>query len=295
MVEDRTWTSVLADVVIHAALVVAALSCVLPLVNTVAVSLSDRAAAVGGLVKLWPVNFTTFNYEYIMGENQFIRSFMVSVARAWLGTIVNLFIVIITAYPLAIAEDFPGKQFYRLLLILAMLFSGGMIPTYLAIRRLGLLDTFWVLILPGAVAVWSIIIMTNFYRGLPVELFEAATIDGASHWQILFKIFVPLSKPALATLGLFAAVGHWTAWFDAMIYMTSLRFYPLQTYLRSLVLLLQQYQKSNQTMSPKEMAKLSERSMRAARVVLATLPILAVYPLLQRYFVKRLTLGSVKG
>lgn len=293
MVEERTLGNKIFDVFNHVLLVFLSIACLLPMVHMLAVSLSSSAASLGNLVKLWPVDFTTYNYVRIINNGQFQRSLTISVLRVLLGTTINLLIISITAYPIAIQEEFWGKQFFKWLLIFAMLFSGGLIPTYLAIRSLGLLDKIWVLVLPGAVATWSIILMTNFYRRLPIEISEAATIDGASHWQILFRIYLPLSVPVLATLTLFSAVGHWNSWFDGLIYMKTPDKYPLQTYLQTTIIA---RDFSNLLTVDKEtIERLSERSLRAAQIFLATIPILLVYPFLQRYFVTGLTLGSVKG
>ena len=157
---------------------------------------------------------------------------------------------------------------------------------------MGLLDSIWVLILPGAVTMWDIIIMMNFFRGLPPELSEAATVDGASHWDILWRIYVPLSAPALATITLFATVMHWNSWFDGLVFMKSPSNYPLQTYLQTTIL---GRDFSELIRDPLAFAMLSERSVKSAQIILAMIPVLAIYPFLQRYFVKGLTLGSIKG
>jgi putative aldouronate transport system permease protein len=194
---------------------------------------------------------------------------------------------------LAIKEKFPGKEVFKWLLIFSMLFSGGLIPWYLALRSLGLINSLWGLILPHAVSPWNIIIALNFFRGLPAELAESAEIDGASHWDVLLRIFLPLSLPMLATITLFTAVWHWNAWFDGLVLMTSVTRYPLQTYLQTQLLQLTSMQMGLQ--ADYELFKwLSARSLRAAQIVVATLPILLLYPLLQRYFIHGLTLGSVK-
>jgi putative aldouronate transport system permease protein len=173
-----------------------------------------------------------------------------------------------------------------------MLFNGGLIPLYLAIRSLGMIDTIWALILPGAVQVFYIIVMVNFFRGLPEELSEAAIIDGANHWDILFRIFIPLSMPAITTIVLFTAVDHWNAWFDAMIYMTKPNLWPMQTYLQS-ILMGSNFQ--NLMANPKTVAMISQGGLRSAHIVLTTLPILLLYPFVQRYFISGLTLGAIKG
>jgi putative aldouronate transport system permease protein len=292
MIQDRTVGSKVFDVFNNILLVFLGLICVLPFIHLVAVSVSDRAATLGNLVTFWPINFTTLNYSKIMEDLPFRRAFLISVVRVLLGTTLNLLIVALTAYPLSIADNFLGKGLFKWVLIFAMLFSGGLIPWYLAIRSLGLLNSIWALILPGMVQMWNIIIMLNFFRGLPVELSEAATVDGANHWDILFRIYVPLSLPALATVTLFAAVGHWNSWFDGLVVMRTPDNYPLQSYLQTTIM---GRMTQDLIRDPEAFAKLSERSMRAAQIIIATVPILMVYPFLQRYFVHGLTLGSVKG
>jgi len=292
MIEERSWSSVVFDVLNHLFLTLLGLACLLPLIHVFALSLSNRSATLGNLVTLWPVNFTTFNYERIFATTGFKLAFVISLQRVVLGVGLNMLITVLTAYPLALAERLPGRGLYRWLLIFAMLFSAGLIPWYLAIRSLGLLDSLWALVLPSAVQTWHIIIMVNFFRGLPSELAEAATVDGASHWQILFQIYLPLSLPALATLTLFAAVWHWNSWFDGLVLMSNPKRYPLQTYLQTTIL---GRDFTELIRDPEAFAKLSERSVKAAQLFLAMIPILMIYPFLQRYFVSGLTLGSVKG
>lgn len=292
MIEDRTLGSVIFDVFNAIILGLLALACLFPIVHVLALSFSDRAATLGNLVTLWPVNFTTYNYYRILIGADFRRAFSISIQRVLMGVSLSMLITLLTAYPLSLSERLPGRGFFKWLLIFAMLFSGGLIPTYLAYRSLGLLDRIWVLVLPGAVDMWNIIIMTNFFRGLLPELSEAATVDGASHWDILWRIYVPLSAPAIATIILFTTVMHWNSWFDGLVYMKSPSNYPLQTYLQTTIL---GRDFTRLIQDPLALAKLSERSVRSAQIILAMLPVLAIYPFLQRYFVTGLTLGSVKG
>lgn len=292
MVQDRTLGSRIFDVCNYLFLGILGFLCLFPLVHILAVSLSDRAATTANLVTFWPINFTTLNYQKIVDDGQFMRSFGISVIRVLAGTTINMLVIVLTAYPLSLSTSFRGKNIFRWALLFAMLFQGGLIPWYLAIRSLNMLNTIWALILPGMVQVFYIIVMVNFFRQLPQELAEAATVDGASHWSILFGIFLPLSLPALATLTLFCAVDHWNAWFDALVVMKTPRNYPLQTYLQ-ITIVANDF--SRLLTNPKMAAQLSPRSMRAAQIFFATVPILFIYPFLQRYFVTGLTLGSVKG
>jgi putative aldouronate transport system permease protein len=282
----------LFDIANYLLLAALAALCLFPFVHVVAISLSNRGAVMGGLVGIWPVGFTTANYQQVMQDPQFITSFGNSVLRLLLGTTINLLIIVLTAYPLALESGFRGKQVFKWMLIVALLFNGGLIPLYLVIRNLQMLNTIWALVLPSAVQVFYVIVMMNFFRGLPRELSEAALMDGASHWTILFRIFIPLSIPGLLTLGLFCAIFHWNSWFDGMVFITQSKNHPLQTYLRTFIVGGNMTEFRN---DPRLIAELSNESLRGAQIVIATLPILLVYPFLQKHFVTGLTLGSVKG
>lgn len=271
-----------------------ALICLLPLVNVLAVSFSSSNAAAAGYVKLWPVEFTTSSYEYALYKPQFLRAFGVSVRRVGLGYLINMAVVILTAYPLSKEKGgFRARSVYAWAFIITMMFSGGLVPTYMTIRSLGLLDSIWALVLPGAVPVFNVVLMMNFFRSIPKEIEEAAFIDGASHFTTLVKIYLPLSLPSLATISLFVLVNHWNSWFDGIIYMNHTYNYPLQSYLRTIII-----SPDLQSMTSSEelvMSEISERTYKAAQIFLAAVPILCVYPFLQRYFMSGLTMGSVKG
>jgi putative aldouronate transport system permease protein len=178
------------------------------------------------------------------------------------------------------------------IVLIAMLFNGGLIPWWMVIRNLGLLNSLWALVLPGALPIWNVILLMNFFRGIPKELEEAAIIDGASYWGTLYYVFLPLSVPALATLTLFAAVFHWNAWFDGMVLIMDNSKYPIMTFLRTVVV---DMNLQILTVNMEDIYNLSDRSIRAANIVVATVPILIVYPFLQRYFIHGIRLGAVKG
>ncbi|HZK26376.1 MAG TPA: carbohydrate ABC transporter permease [Thermoclostridium sp.] len=274
----------------------AAFACLLPLLNVLAVSFSSSAAAAAGYVKLWPVDFTLSSYKYALSKSEFIRSFWVSIRRVMLGYVVNMIMTISVAYPLSKEkETFRARNVYAWYFIITMMFSGGLIPTFMTVKSLGLLDSLWALVLPGAVPIFNVILLMNFFRGVPKEIEEAAYIDGATHWTTLFKIYLPLSLPSLATISLFVLVGHWNGWFDGMIYMNRPKNWPLQTYLRTILINpdISNYQTSSEELAG--MREVSERTFKAAQVFLAAAPILAVYPFLQKYFMKGLVVGSVKG
>jgi putative aldouronate transport system permease protein len=268
--------------------------CLVPFIHIVALSLSDNAAVAGGLVKLWPVRFTAEPYLYVLDRDAFWHAFMITLKRAAIGTSLNLLLVILLAYPLSKdREKLRTRSLYVWFFFFTMLFSGGLIPSYILIKELGIMDTLWALILPGAVSVFNLILMLNFFRQVPEELEDAANIDGAGHWRTLWQIYVPVSTPAIATITLFCLVGHWNAWFDGLIYMRNAVNYPLQSYLQTVVV-----EFNFQTMSASEaerLAKLNNRSVKSAQMIVAAIPILLVYPFLQRYFVSGIKLGSVKG
>jgi len=275
---------------------IAALACILPMIHVLAVSLSSRSAVAAGVVKLWPVDFTLMSYKYVINKPEFSRSLLVSVKRVLLGLLVNMFLTIITAYPLSKDDhQFPYRTILVWYFVFTMLFGGGLIPFYMTVKFTGLIDTIWALIIPGALPVYNVILLLNFFRSLPKELEEAALVDGASHWTILWKIYVPLSLPALATLTLFTAVGHWNSWFDGLIFMNRPGNYPLQSYLQTIVV--QQTITPGSTLATEDWKLLqivSDRTVKTAQIFLGALPILIVYPFLQKYFMKGIVLGSLK-
>jgi len=279
-------------------LITLAIVCLLPLVNVFAISLSSSSAATAGAVKLWPVDFTLSSYKYALSKAEFVTSLFVSLKRVLLGTVISLLVVIISAYPLSKERaEFPMRTVYVWFFFITMLFSGGLIPTYMVIRNYHLLDTVWALVLPGAVAVFNIVLLLNFFRGTPKEIQEAAFVDGASHWRMLWSIMVPISMPALATILLFTCVGQWNSWFDGLIYMNSPANYPLQTYLQTLVMSTELFTEAGNLTAEdmKALAEISDRTTKASQIFLAALPVLILYPFLQKYFMKGIVLGSVKG
>ncbi|WP_312029649.1 carbohydrate ABC transporter permease [Paenibacillus sedimenti] len=275
-------------------LILVSLICVLPLIHIIAVSFSSSTAAATGQVKLWPVDFTLASYNYTASRAAFWQSMLVSLKRIAIGTPLNLLLTILVAYPLSKSTgSFRLRVVYAWIFFMTMLFHGGLIPWYSTIKQYNLLDTIWALVLPGAVPVFSVVLLLNFFREVPKELEEAAFIDGASHWTTLWNIYVPVSKPALATLALFSMVDHWNSWFDGLLLMGDPRHYPLQSYIQTIVI-----QQNLSNMSRDEalnLALISDRTLKASQIFLGSLPIIAAYPFLQKYFVKGIVLGSVKG
>lgn len=287
---DRIWKLVCYFFVILGAVI-----CLLPIVHTLALSLSDRASATAGKVSLWPVNFTTAAYRAILKDEQFFVSFKNSVLRAAIGVPINVLFCILMGYPLSkTTHQFRARNRYMWFLLFTMLFSGGMIPSYLLISKLGLMNSIWSLILPSAVPVYNVILLMNYFKSLPQELEEAAMIDGAGPMRIMWKIFVPLALPCIATVALFSFVGHWNAWFDAAIYIGDQSKIPLQTYIQQLVVNMN----VNSSLSYEEQMQLAEvsgKAFNAAKVFVTMIPLLVVYPFAQKHFVKGIVLGAVKG
>ncbi|KOP67348.1 ABC transporter permease [Bacillus sp. FJAT-18019] len=268
---------------------------IIPFVHLLSISLSSNTAAMAGEVKLWPVDFTWDAYVYLGEKVEFFRSLVVSVERVVLGSVVNMLLIFITAFPLSKSNDqFRFRTVYVWIFAVTMFFGGGLIPTYIIVKDTGLLDSIWALILPGALNVWNMVLMLNFFRSIPKELDEAATIDGAGHWRVLWQIYLPISLPSIATIGLFTIVGHWNAWFDGILYLNSPDKYPLQTYLSTLIMSLNAQMSSMSVEQLKVMENLSEKTIRMAQIFMGALPIMVVYPFLQKYFVKGMTVGSVK-
>lgn len=270
------------------------LATLFPFVNLVAKSLSSDAAVVSGAVTFWPVDFQTGTYQYVLGNKQFINSFLVTIFVTILGTITGLIMTVITAYPLS-KPRLRGRKTLLIIFVFTMLFNGGLIPTYLVIQNLNLLNKIWVLILPAMINVFNLLIMKNYFESLPESIEESAKIDGASNITILLKIILPLSKPVLATIALFFAVAHWNSYFSAMIYITKPELKPLQLYLKELVASTADVLKQAGYVDAEGLLNATPEAVQAAAIVTATLPILLVYPFLQKYFVKGVLIGSVKG
>lgn len=269
------------------------LLCILPIIHILAVSFSSMAPASSNMVTFWPIGFTTDAYVKTFGNSNFINSLWVSVNRTILATIIGIVIMLITAFPLSKEDtNFKGRSWYTWFFVFTILFSGGLIPSYILVQKLGLMNTIWALILPGALSVWNVILMMNFFRGLPKELEEAAYLDGAGHIKTLFLVYVPLSLPAIATLSLFTMVAQWNSWFDGMIYMSDIKDYPLASLLQTIIV---QQDLSKINVDPSMLENISQRTVRAAQIFIGALPILLVYPFLQRFFVKGIVIGAVKG
>ncbi len=264
-----------------------------PLVHILALSLSSNAAAQAGLVTIIPKGVTLESYKYILAKPEFFRAFGISVVRVVLGTIISVGLTIISAYAMSQPDErFHARKYYVWFFLVTMVFSGGLIPLFIVIKSVGLYNSIWALILPSAVQTFNVILMLNFFRGLPYALTESALLDGANHFQIMAKIVVPISKPSLATVGLFTMVNHWNSWFDGMIYLSDTSKYPLQTYLRNVIQSVDMA--SIDLNNVGALSDVSQKTVTAAQIFVAIIPILLVYPALQKYFITGMTLGSVK-
>jgi len=293
MVRETTLGSKLFDGLLVALLAVIALVCVLPIWYTLAVSLSDKAAAAAGIVRLWPVGFNLNSYETIMTDSKFINSFGISLQRVLLGSTLNFLVTVLMAYPLSkSAKDFKFRNVVMWVLVFCMLFNGGLIPWYMTVKAYGLMNSIWALVLAGGVQVFHVILVVNFFRNLPKELEEAALVDGAGPWYMLCAIFVPLAVPVLATITLFSIVYHWNEFFHGLVLMSSAETYPLQTYIQQLVVVIDTTSMTEDEY--KRLSELSNQTLNAAKIFIAMIPVLVIYPFLQRFFIHGITLGSVK-
>lgn len=294
MVEEKgLFDRVLKGLTYTVALVLAVMA-ILPFWNVLSISLSSRAAVEANIVTLWPIGLQFENYQHVIGQPQFLRSLMISIARVVIGVSLQLLVCVLTAYPLSReGVDMPGRTAYKIFLIFGMLFSGGLIPYFLLLRDIRMLNTFAVLVVPTSLSIFHAILILNFFRGLPRELAEAAEIDGASHLDVLFRVFLPLSTPALMTVGLFAAVQHWNWWFDGLVFIRDAANRPLQSLLYSIVM---QGGSDAEAVwgTIGQVSNLTPRGLAGAMLLFAALPIMIVYPYIQRYFNTGLTLGAIK-
>ncbi|WP_405082855.1 carbohydrate ABC transporter permease [Paenibacillus chitinolyticus] len=274
----------------HVFLTVLAILCLLPLYHLLMVSLSASAPANAGLVTFWPIGFTFEAYAKTFDNANFLSSLWVSVQRTVIGTALALVVNTIAAYALSKESHvFRARNLYLWYFVVTMLFSGGLIPSYILILKLGLMNTLMALILPGLVGVFNIILLMNFFRTVPKDLEEAAFIDGAGQFRTFLSVYLPVSLPVVATVSLFMMVGHWNSYFDGIIYIRDSEKLPLATFMQTIIV-----QADMSKLDPAAVASLSQRTIRASQIFISALPILLVYPFLQRYFVTGIVVGAVK-
>ncbi len=291
----RRWS--LFDVVNTIFLVLLSAIFLYPLLMTLGLSFSSAKELVGKNVILMPIGFSLQSYQTILADPAILRYYLNTILYAGTGTITSLLLTSLMAYPLTVSE-FKGKKVINVLLLITMFFGGGMIPTYLTIRNLHMIDTLWAMILPGAISAWNVIMFVNFFKEIPDSLRESATIDGAGHVRILFAIVIPLSKALLATIALFTIVGFWNDYFNAMLYLDSTTKMPIQIFLRKILVNMEINRGNTQDTDMSrllDMINANPRTVKAAVTIITILPILCVYPFLQKYFTKGMMLGAVKA
>ena len=289
------------EVTVYIVLALICFSMLYPIWNTVVISFNNGADTANGGITIWPRAFTLDNYKVVFADKRLWNAFTITVMRTVIGTTFSIFLTAMFAYGLS-KSQLIGRKIYMTLAVITMYFSGGLIPSYLLIRNLHLIDTFWVMVIPGAISVWNMIVFMTFFRELPAGLEESATIDGCNYLQTFFRIVLPVSGPILATLSLFTAVTHWNAWFDASIYINKESLFPIQTMLRRIInssIVSDQLEQitgnSTAAASLRGSGEVTTKSLTMATMMVATLPIMCVYPFVQKYFVKGVMVGAIKG
>ncbi|MCA0755927.1 carbohydrate ABC transporter permease [Paenibacillus sp. N4] len=299
MVKDTSFGSRILDFIVHAVMVFVVLITLLPLLHVVSISFSNPDEIMRGRVGLWPADFNLDAYFTILFENAHIpRSFLNSVIITVIGTVLNVLFTTITAYSLS-KRDLLFRPFFLMLSVLPMFFTGGIVPQFLLIKSLGMMDSVWALTVPVLISSWWLIIMISFFKNFPQELEEAAKLDGCGELQTLIRIVLPLSMAGVVTIALFYGVSHWNSYFSAMLYMRSYDNYPLQLILREIVLQStmaeQLASQGNAALAEDMSTKLTPESVQYATLVVSIVPMLVIYPFIQKYFVKGIMIGSLKG
>ena len=287
------------EVVNYTILGLLALMCIFPFIHLLAVSFSADEFTSKGEIFLLPKGFTLQAYEYLAQKKEFFTALGISVLRTVIGTAISLIVVVMTADPLSKTDGrFKGRTVFTWFFLITMFLGGGLFATYFLYKQLGLLNSFLVYILPGACDVWFVLMLMNFFRGIPKEIEEAALIDGAGQFSVLFKLYIPLAMPSIATIILFTAIGQWNSWFDGIMFMNDPSKYPLQSYLYTMIISSDPTKQSGFTLTPEQLEALKNiggKNLQSAQIFLGILPIALVFPFLQRFFVKGITVGSVKG
>lgn len=277
------------DVINTIALLLVACATILPLIYITAISLSDTASVTQGKVLLWPKGLNLQAYSQVLTDAKIPRAYLNTILYTSLGTFINVLMTCLAAYPLA-QRGFVGRKYWMFFIVLTMFLNPGIIPNYIIVKELGMIDTIWSILIPNAIWTFQLIILKSFFEGTSSQVREAAKVDGASEYRILFNIMIPLSKPALASIALFYFIGHWNSYFIPMIYLNTESLYPLQVILRDMLVF------SEETGSRLvEAAALAPQAKKNATIVLAMIPVLLIYPFAQKYFAKGVMLGSEKG
>lgn len=295
MLRDRSLSSRMMDIIIHITMIFIVLVTLLPVIHVAAISLSSSSAINRGLVSFWPVEFSVDSYKTVMDAGTVPRAFLNSILYMVAGTAISLSLTIMMAYPLS-KKNLPLRRIYLVISTIPMFFTGGMIPKFLLINNIGLYNTFWAIVLPGAISTWNLIIMRSFFQSIPESLEESARLDGANDIQILRLVVIPLSMPSIATIGMFYGVGLWNSWFEPMIYLKESVRYPLQLVLREIVIQGEIAEElAAQGIVDNDFSSVTVDSIKYATLFISILPMLVVYPFIQKYFVKGVMVGSVKG
>ncbi|BDF47823.1 carbohydrate ABC transporter permease [Eisenbergiella sp.] len=286
------------DVICYIIVAVVIVITLYPVLHLMALSLSSSSAVSKNLVSIWPREFTLQAYRKILATGTLVKSFKNSLIYTALGTVINMLLTSTMAYALSKAR-LPLRSFFTKLVLLTMYFSGGIIPTFLLINSLGMYDSVWALVMPSAISTYNLIVLRSFYAAMPLELEEAAYLDGASDLGIFFRIVLPLSKAGLATISLFYLVGHWNSYYSAMIYLKTAEKYPLQLVLRSIVIegqMANELAAAGQAAAAEAMTgQVSVNSIKYATLFISIVPMMIIYPFIQKYFVKGVMIGSLKG
>lgn len=263
-----------------------------PFLHLLAVAFSSGSMSSQNLVGLYPLECSVEAFKEVFADRRMLNAAAISVERVFLGTVITMALTIITAYPVSLpASEFGARKFYVAFMVVTMMFGGGLIPCYILNSKLGLINSIWVLVVPGAIPITNVILIMNFFRNIPTSIREAGMIDGASDFRILTQLFMPLSLPCFATLTTFCIIGHWNAWFDGMLYMRNVDLYPLQTFLQAKIASIGNI-KNNQDVE--QMLLVSDRSLMYAYIALSCIPIMLVFPILSKHIKNGLILGSVK-
>jgi len=269
-----------------------ALLCLYPFIYTLSISLSSATEASRDGFHFFPKDVSLISYKVVLSNPNILTGYVNTVMRTVVGTVLTLLLTCVAAYPLS-RREMPHRSMITFIIVFTMLFNGGMVPGYLLIKKLGMINSMWALVLPSVITAFNVIIVKNFFQSLPESLIESARIDGAGEWTVLLRIYLPLSKPVLATVALWTAVAHWNAWFDALLYITDDKKQVLQTFLQRIVI-----ESSTELMelgiSDTSMMEFTSETIKAATIIVTILPIICVYPFVQKYFVKGIMLGGVK-
>ena len=285
---DRVFAAIVGVILVLLTMIV-----LYPLLYVLSASFSSANAVSTGKVVLWPVDFSLEGYQRVFDYSRVWIGYRNTLAYTLVGTAVNIAMTMMCAYPLPLLVLFNDTVVTGICTF-TMIFGGGLIPTYLVVSRTGLLNSLWALVLPGAVQVMNVVLMQNFIKSLPYDISEAAFVDGAGHWRTMCQIILPLCKPSIAAISLFVMVGHWNEWFAGTIYMNNSKLYPLQSFLQTQITDFNQAEIS-QAVLEAQAERAAQASNRAAQMFLAMIPILCVYPFLQKHFTKGIVMGSVKG